>query len=91
MRSRGCGLLTLDLENFEERYDEAIEQVRSGDTGAQAKAAAFLREIISRDAKFWQPHLMLALAVRESEGMPPPCPIFRMPCVCAQMTARFDT
>ena len=35
----------------------------------QAKeAAVFLREVIGKDEKFWQPHLMLALAVRETEG-----------------------
>jgi tetratricopeptide (TPR) repeat protein len=62
------GRLTLDVEDFDEHYDEALEQVRSGDAAAQAKAAKFLREIIARDDKFWQPHMMLALAVRQSEG-----------------------
>jgi tetratricopeptide (TPR) repeat protein len=62
------GLLTLDVEDFDDRYDEALEQVRSGDAAAQAKAAKFLREIIAKDDKFWQPHMMLALAVRQSEG-----------------------
>ncbi|MBL8947593.1 MAG: tetratricopeptide repeat protein, partial [Myxococcales bacterium] len=62
------GQLTLDVEDFEERYDAAIEQVRSGDAKQQVEAAKFLREIIARDPRFWQPHLMLALAVRESEG-----------------------
>ncbi len=62
------GRLTLDVEDFDERYDEAIEQVRSGDSGAQAKAAKFLREIIAKDERFWQPHMMLALAVRQAEG-----------------------
>jgi Flp pilus assembly protein TadD len=28
----------------------------------------FLREVIAKDDKFWQPHLMLALAVRGTEG-----------------------
>jgi tetratricopeptide (TPR) repeat protein len=62
------GMLTLDLDDFEERYDAAIEQVRSGNAKQQLEAAKFLREIIARDPRFWQPHLMLALAVRESEG-----------------------
>ena len=62
------GRLTLEIEDFDEKYDEAIEQVRSGETGQQATAAKFLREIIAKDDKFWQPHMMLALAVREPEG-----------------------
>lgn len=62
------GRLTLDVEDFEDRYDTAIEQVRTADAAGQAQAAKFLREIIARDARFWQPHLMLALAVRQSEG-----------------------
>ncbi|MFV8755269.1 tetratricopeptide repeat protein [Nannocystaceae bacterium ST9] len=61
-------LLTLDIEDFEDRYDAAIDKVNGGDRKAQAEAAVFLREIIARDSRFWQPHLMLALAVRESEG-----------------------
>jgi tetratricopeptide (TPR) repeat protein len=60
------GRLTLDVEDFEDRYDAAIEQVRAGKQTADA--AKFLREVIGRDPRFWQPHLMLALAVRESEG-----------------------
>jgi tetratricopeptide (TPR) repeat protein len=62
------GRLTLDVEDFDDHYDEALEQVRSGDAAAHAKAAKFLREIIAKDDKFWQPHMMLALAVRQSEG-----------------------
>ncbi|MCX4245892.1 tetratricopeptide repeat protein [Paraliomyxa miuraensis] len=62
------GRLQLDLEDFEDRYDEAIEQVRSGDAAAQTKAAKLMREIIAKDDRFWQPHMMLALAVRQSEG-----------------------
>ncbi|MCA9654065.1 MAG: tetratricopeptide repeat protein [Myxococcales bacterium] len=62
------GLLTLDVEDFDERYDEAIEQVRSGAAAAQTEAAKFLREIITKDERFWQPHMMLALAVRETDG-----------------------
>lgn len=62
------GRLTLDIEDFDERYDEAIEQVRSGESEAQGKAAKFLREVIAQDERFWQPHMMLALAVREVEG-----------------------
>lgn len=60
--------LTLQMEDFEERYDEAIENVRSGDQERARSAAVFLREIIAKDERFWQPHLMLALAVRDSEG-----------------------
>jgi tetratricopeptide (TPR) repeat protein len=61
-------LLSLDVEEFEDRYEAAIDKVNGGDRKAQAEAAVFLREIIARDPRFWQPHLMLALAVRESEG-----------------------
>lgn len=60
--------LTLQLEDFEDRYDDAIESVRSGDAERARKAAVFLREIIAKDERFWQPHLMLALAVRDTEG-----------------------
>ncbi|HWB77865.1 MAG TPA: tetratricopeptide repeat protein [Nannocystaceae bacterium] len=62
------GRLTLDVEDFEEKYDAAIEQVRSADRKQAGEAAKFLREVIARDERFWQPHLMLALAVREAEG-----------------------
>ena len=62
------GKLQLAMEDFDERYEQAIESVRSGEPAQQTSAAKFLREIIALDAKFWQPHLMLALAVRESEG-----------------------
>lgn len=62
------GRLQLQVENFEDRYDEAIEQVRSGEADQAVDAAKFLREIIAKDDKFWQPHLMLALAVRDAEG-----------------------
>ncbi|MFO7566146.1 MAG: tetratricopeptide repeat protein [Enhygromyxa sp.] len=61
-------VLALDIEDFEERYEQAIDQVNSQKPGEQAKAAVFLREVIAKDARYWQPHLMLALAVRESEG-----------------------
>ncbi len=59
---------SLDVEDFEERYDAAIEQVRTSDAKKQVEAAKFLRLIIEKDARFWQPHLMLALAVRQSDG-----------------------
>lgn len=62
------GLLQVTMDDFEDRYDTAMEQVRSGDAGQSAEAAKFLREVIAADEKFWQPHLMLALAVREAEG-----------------------
>lgn len=61
-------IMTLDIEDFEDRYDQAIDYVRSGDKQKQVAAAKFLREIIARDPRYWQPHLMLALAVRETEG-----------------------
>lgn len=61
-------ILTLDVEDFEERYDHAIDYVRSGEPQKHLAAAKFLREIIARDPRYWQPHLMLALAVRDSEG-----------------------
>lgn len=61
-------LLSLNIEDFEDRYEAAIDQVNSGNKDAQAKAAVFLREVISKDQRYWQPHLMLALAVRQSEG-----------------------
>jgi len=61
-------LLSLDLDTFEERYEVAIDQVNSGESSKQAEAAVFLREVIAKDPRYWQPHLMLALAVREAEG-----------------------
>lgn len=61
-------VLTLDVEDFEDRYDAAIDAVRSDDPRKQAGAAKFLREVIARDPRYWQPHLMLALAVRQAEG-----------------------
>jgi tetratricopeptide (TPR) repeat protein len=61
-------VLTLDVEDFEDRYDAAIDSVRSDDPRRQASAAKFLREVIARDPRYWQPHLMLALAIRQSEG-----------------------
>jgi tetratricopeptide (TPR) repeat protein len=61
-------LLSIDIDDFEDRYDAAIDKVNGGDAKTQTEAAVFLREIIARDPRFWQPHLMLALAVRESEG-----------------------
>lgn len=61
-------ILTLDLEDFEDRYDQAIEYVRSGDKQKQLAASRFLREIIARDPRYWQPHLMLAIAVQATEG-----------------------
>src|SRR5690606_28448571 len=56
-------LLALDLADFEDRYDAAIDGVRSSDQAAQAQAAVFLRELIARDPRYWQPHLLLALSV----------------------------
>lgn len=62
------GTLQLDIDNFDERYEEAVEQVRSDKPEAQAEAAQFLREIVAKEPRYWQPHLMLALAVRNTEG-----------------------
>jgi len=61
-------LLALDVQDFEDLYDDAIDKVRGSDPKAAAGAARFLREIIARDARYWQPHLLLALAVRGTEG-----------------------
>lgn len=61
-------MLALDIDDFEERYEQAIDQVNSQEPAKQAQAAVFLREVIAKDPRYWQPHLMLALAVRESEG-----------------------
>lgn len=61
-------ILTLDIEDFEDRYDQAIDYVRSGDKQKQLAASRFLREIIARDPRYWQPHLMLAIAVANTEG-----------------------
>lgn len=63
-------ILSLDVEDFEDRYDAAIDSVRADDPRKQAAAAKFLREVIARDPRYWQPHLMLALAVRQTEGDP---------------------
>ncbi len=61
-------LLALNLEDFEDRYDDAIDKVRSDNADSQRQAAVFLREVIAREPRYWQPHLMLALAVRGTEG-----------------------
>ncbi|MCB9568421.1 MAG: tetratricopeptide repeat protein [Myxococcales bacterium] len=61
-------LLTLEVADFEDLYDDAIDKVRSDQAKAQAEAAVFLRKIIAREPRYWQPHLMLALAVRGTEG-----------------------
>lgn len=62
------GILSLEFEEFDDRYDAAIEAVRSDDPATAADAAKFLREVIAKEPKYWQPHLMLALAVRGAEG-----------------------
>ncbi len=61
-------LLALDVEDFEDKYDAAIDKVRADDPAAQREAALFLREVIAKEPRYWQPHLMLALAVRGTEG-----------------------
>lgn len=60
--------LSLEVADFEERYEAAIDNVNSGEQAKQSHAALFLREVIAKDPQYWQPHLMLALAVREAEG-----------------------
>ncbi|TPV96484.1 MAG: tetratricopeptide repeat protein [Myxococcales bacterium FL481] len=62
------GLLTLTVDEFEERYDAAVASIQGGNAEAQGKAAIFMREVIQKDPRFWQPHMMLALAVRGTEG-----------------------
>src|SRR5690606_9040869 len=44
-------LLSLDIDDFEERYEVAIDQVNSGESGKQAEAAVFLREVIAKDPR----------------------------------------
>lgn len=61
-------MLVLTVEGFEERYDAAIEAVRSSSPKSQQEAAVFLRSVIAQEPRYWQPHLMLALAVRGTEG-----------------------
>lgn len=61
-------LLSLDVADFEDLMDEAIDKVRGADAKAAAGSARFLRELIARDPRYWQPHLLLALAVRPTEG-----------------------
>ncbi len=61
-------VLALDIEDFEDRYDATIDAVRGDDNKAKLGAAKFLRELIARDPRYWQPHLLLALAVRGSDG-----------------------
>ncbi len=61
-------VLGLEVEDFEDRYDQAVDAVRGQDEKAKQTSAKFLREIIARDPRYWQPHLMLALAVRGAEG-----------------------
>lgn len=61
-------LLALDIEGFDDKYDAAVEKVHSANNDERSEAARFMREIIAKDERFWQPHLMLALAVRETEG-----------------------
>lgn len=61
-------LLSLDIEGFDEQYDQAVEQAQSDSAEQQQAAAKFFRSIIAKDQNFWQPHLMLALAIRSGEG-----------------------
>jgi len=61
-------LLSLTVDDFEDRYDTAVDAINGGDSGATAEAAKFMREVIAQDQLYWQPHLMLALAVRTTEG-----------------------
>ena len=61
-------LLSLDMENFDDRYDAAVTAIEAGEAGPVKEAAVFMREVIAKDRLYWQPHLMLALAVRGAEG-----------------------
>ncbi len=61
-------MLVLTVDDFESRYDAAIEAVRSSAPKKQQEAAVFLRSVIGQEPRYWQPHLMLALAVRGTEG-----------------------
>ncbi len=61
-------LLGLDVKDFDARYDKAVETINGDDATGQVEAAVFMREVIAQDKLFWQPHLMLALAIRDSEG-----------------------
>ena len=61
-------LLSLDMENFDDRYDAAVTAIESGEADPVKEAAVFMREVIAKDRLYWQPHLMLALAVRGAEG-----------------------
>jgi tetratricopeptide (TPR) repeat protein len=61
-------VLALTIEDFEDRYDAAIDAVRGDNQANKQTAAKFLREIIARDPRYWQPHLLLALAVRGADG-----------------------
>ena len=61
-------LLALDIQDFEDLYDSAIDAVRGNNPKGALEAARFLRELIARDPRYWQPHLLLALAVRGIEG-----------------------
>ncbi len=61
-------LLALNLPNFDERYDAAVAAIEEGGDSGLKDAAVFMREVIAGDRMYWQPHLMLALAVRGVEG-----------------------
>ncbi|MGB1699798.1 MAG: tetratricopeptide repeat protein, partial [Nannocystaceae bacterium] len=61
-------LLALNLPNFDERYDAAVSAIETGADEELKQAAVFMREVIASDRMYWQPHLMLALAVRGTEG-----------------------
>lgn len=61
-------MLSLTMDDFDERYDAAVEKIQSGSAEGMSDAARFMREVIATDEMYWQPHLMLALAVREPEG-----------------------
>jgi Flp pilus assembly protein TadD len=61
-------LLALNLPDFDDRYDAAVASIESGTEDELKSAAVFMREVIASDRMYWQPHLMLALAVRGVEG-----------------------
>ena len=61
-------LLSLDIPDFDERYDQAVQAINTGEEAGIKNAAVFMREVIAKDRLYWQPHLMLAIAVRGTEG-----------------------
>lgn len=61
-------ILTLSVHDFEARYSCANDAARGEDPTARLAAADFLREVITREPRYWQPYLLLALAMNGSEN-----------------------